>query len=190
MGTYLNPGNSGFAEILRSDYVDKTELIALINSTIETKKKLTCISRPRRFGKSYAAQMLCAYYDRTCDSHMLFHGCRISQNEAYEKHLNRYHVISLDISCFVSEAIKEGSLLREVPAMISSAIQRDIEDQFPDIGHGRTLNEVLISLVKGTKTKVIFVIDEWDALIREAYGDGKAQERYLNLLRNEEFPNN
>ena len=55
MGTYLNPGNSGFAEILKSDYVDKTGLISIINSTIGTKKKLTCISRPRRFGKSYAA---------------------------------------------------------------------------------------------------------------------------------------
>ena len=35
MGTYLNPGNSGFAEILKTDYVDKTGLISLINSTIE-----------------------------------------------------------------------------------------------------------------------------------------------------------
>lgn len=65
MGTYLNPGNSGFAEILKTDYVDKTGLISLINSTIETKKKLTCISRPRRFGKSYAAQMLRTYQERS-----------------------------------------------------------------------------------------------------------------------------
>lgn len=78
MGTYLNPGNSGFAEILKSDYVDKTGLIRIINSTIGTKKKLTCISRPRRFGKSYAAQMLCAYYDNTCDSHDLFNKYKIS----------------------------------------------------------------------------------------------------------------
>ena len=27
VGTYLNPGNSGFAEMLKSDYVDKTGLI-------------------------------------------------------------------------------------------------------------------------------------------------------------------
>ncbi len=74
MGTYLNPGNAGFAEILKSEYVDKTGLIRLVNATIGTKKKLTCISRPRRFGKSFAAQMLCAYYDKTCDSHSLFSG--------------------------------------------------------------------------------------------------------------------
>ena len=72
MGTYLNPGNNGFREILQSEYVDKTGLIALINTTAGTMEKLICISRPRRFGKSYAAKMLCAYYDCSCDSHALF----------------------------------------------------------------------------------------------------------------------
>lgn len=93
MGTYLNPGNSGFAEILQSDYVDKTGLISLINRTIGTKKKLNCISRPRRFGKSYAAQMLCAYYDKTCASHELFAGLKIAQDQTYEKHIGKYDVI-------------------------------------------------------------------------------------------------
>ena len=41
MGTYLNPGNRGFEEIIQSDYVDKSGLIGLINNTIGTKKKLT-----------------------------------------------------------------------------------------------------------------------------------------------------
>ena len=68
MGTYLNPGNKAFQKILQSEYVDKTGMIALINKTIGTTGMLTCISRPRRFGKSYAAKMLCAYYDCSCDS--------------------------------------------------------------------------------------------------------------------------
>ena len=55
MGTYLNPGNSGFARILKTDYIDKTGLIALLNDRIDTVKSLVCISRPRRFGKSYTA---------------------------------------------------------------------------------------------------------------------------------------
>ena len=55
MGTYLNPGNSGFERIVNSEYIDKTGLISIINKTIGTTKNLTCISRPRRFGKSYAA---------------------------------------------------------------------------------------------------------------------------------------
>lgn len=72
MGIYFNPGNKGFQEILQSEYIDKSGLITLINNTVGTMAKLTCISRPRRFGKSYAAKMLCAYYDCSCDSHALF----------------------------------------------------------------------------------------------------------------------
>lgn len=100
MGTYLNPGNSGFRRILGSEYVDKTGLIGLDNRIIGTAKSLTCICRPRRFGKSYAAQMLCAYYDKTCDSYELFEGLSIAKDDTYEKHLNQYNVIYLDIAGF------------------------------------------------------------------------------------------
>ena len=72
MGIYLNPSNDGFSEILDSGYIDKTGMIELINGRINTLNKLICISRPRRFGKSIAAKMLCAYYDHTCDSRGLF----------------------------------------------------------------------------------------------------------------------
>ena len=72
MGAYLNPGNVGFAEISNSGYIDKTGMIEIINQRINTTNKLICVSRPRRFGKSYAALMLCAYYDCTCDSQSLF----------------------------------------------------------------------------------------------------------------------
>ena len=72
MGIYFNPGNSGFQRIVNSEYVDKTGLIRLINETIGTVNNLTCVSRLRPFGKSVAAQMLCAYYDCSCDSHSLF----------------------------------------------------------------------------------------------------------------------
>ena len=68
MGVYLKPGNRGFTDICRGKYIDKTGMITLINRSLSTPQKLTCISRPRRFGKSYAAQMLCAYYDKTADS--------------------------------------------------------------------------------------------------------------------------
>ena len=92
MGAYINVGNAGFRQALNTRYVDKTGMISIINETIETNRKLTCISRPRRFGKSYAAQMLCAYYDCSCDSHDLFEGLEIARSESYEEHLNKYNV--------------------------------------------------------------------------------------------------
>lgn len=51
MGSYLNLGNSGFKEKLNTDYIDKTGLIGLINRTLETNSKRTCVSKPRRFRK-------------------------------------------------------------------------------------------------------------------------------------------
>ena len=98
MGTYLNPGNGSFVRILNKTYVDKTGLLRLLNQTIDTPDNLTCISRPRRFGKSYAAQMLCAYYDKTCDSSGLFDGLEIAKDPSYVKHLNRYDVLYLDMT--------------------------------------------------------------------------------------------
>ena len=162
MGIYLNPGNSGFERITNNAYVDKTGLIGFINNTIDTTKNLICISRPRRFGKSFAAQMLCAYYDRSCDSRALFSGYKVSKDESYEKHINKYHVINLDISSFISEAQKEEIPLREVPKRISEMIKKDLESIYPDIAGAETLNEELISLVDHTNTKIVFIIDEWD----------------------------
>jgi len=98
MGTFLNPGNTGFSEIRKNVYVDKTGLIADLNNTIDTTLKLTCVSRPRRFGKSFAAKMLSAYYDRTCDSRKLFEGLKISEDDTFEQHLNKHDVIYLDMS--------------------------------------------------------------------------------------------
>lgn len=36
MGEYLNPGNEAFQSIVNDIYIDKTGLIAYINSTINT----------------------------------------------------------------------------------------------------------------------------------------------------------
>lgn len=183
MGTYLNPGNAGFSRIIKSVYIDKTRLISLVNQQIDTAKNLICISRPRRFGKSYAAQMLCAYYDMSCDSHELFDGYLISKQKLYEKHLNKYHVINLDITGFISECRKSNLSLKTVPAAIDIAILNEVKNLYPALSNRDNLNECLLEMVRITHTKIIFVIDEWDSMIREAKEDEKAQESYLNLLR-------
>lgn len=102
MGMYLNIGNAGFQSVRKGLYVDKSELISFINDTLGTKDKLTCVSRPRRFGKSFATQMLCAYYDKSCDSRELFDDLKIAHDSAFEQHLNKYDVIYLDITWFIS----------------------------------------------------------------------------------------
>ena len=106
MGKYLNPGNENFKRIIQGTYVDKTGLIAEVNRRIGTTENLVCISRPRRFGKSYAAQVLYAYYDCTCDSRDLFSNCAITDFTDYENYINKYHVICPDIAGLISELKK------------------------------------------------------------------------------------
>lgn len=103
MGVYLNPGNDMFKRSCHSEiYVDKTELITLTNKVINTEQNCVCISRPRRFGKSMAAYMLAAYYGKECDSSGLFRPYKIAKDKKYEKHLNQYNVILMNIQIFLS----------------------------------------------------------------------------------------
>ena len=103
MGTYINLGNAGFQRVRNSEYVDKSGLIAIVNSTLFTERSFSCVSRSRRFGKSIAAKMLCAYYDHSCDSRALFADLEIASDPSFEKHLNKYPVIFLDLTSFISE---------------------------------------------------------------------------------------
>ena len=184
MGIYLNPGNEAFAGIVNGDYIDKTGLIDIVNGTINTLNKLTCVSRPRRFGKSIAASMLVAYYDCSCDSHELFKDYEISKCISYEEHLNQYNVIALDITGFISEVKKsDKKKVRDIPDIIEEALKRDIIAEYPEVADISSLSEALRRYVELSGRKIIFVIDEWDALIREASNDNVIQERYLNLLR-------
>ena len=58
MGRFVNPDSSAFQVALNSKiYVDKTGLISYTNSVLDTTNAYICNSRPRRFGKSYAANI-------------------------------------------------------------------------------------------------------------------------------------
>ena len=184
MGIYVNPGNVGFARIDGPDYVDKSELVALMNERIGRDNSLVCVSRPRRFGKSYAAKMLTAYYDCSCDSHVLFDNKKISKSRDYERHLNQYNVICLDITGFVSDAQRVGRSLKEVPSSIVSAVWDELIIMDAELSHEKNLESCMLRYVeKDGNRPFVFIIDEWDAVIREAKDDEEAQKRYLNLLR-------
>ncbi len=182
MGVYLNPGNKGFETIVNGVYVDKTGLIEYINGTLDTPRKLTCFSRPRRFGKSFAAKMLCAYYDRSCDSQKLFAGLEISKKESFTANLNRYDVIYLDITWFISRAKSRGT---NVLSDIQAAVIRELRGAFPDCVSEQEayLPDAMLSVSHKLKRKFFVIIDEWDALFRESKDDKELQREYVQLLR-------
>lgn len=113
MGIYLNPGNDEFynAVINSKIYVDKTELLKFANSVLCGEHKNICVSRPRRFGKSMAANMLAAYYSKGCASKELFEGLKIAKEQDYDEHLNKYNVIHMNMIDFLSRADSMDDLI-------------------------------------------------------------------------------
>ena len=103
MGTYVNPGTKNFAKDINDDfYVDKSMLIKVLNNRINRRNCYCCVSRPRRFGKTMAANMIAAYYSKGCDSHELFSDLKISKDPSYEENINKYTVIQLDMNDVVT----------------------------------------------------------------------------------------
>ena len=165
MGTYINKGNNAFRNIVSHEYIDKTSLIPFINDTLNSESRYSCVTRCRRFGKSMAAKMLCAYYDKSCDSRDLFAGLKVEKDKSFETYLNKYVVIYLDVTSFTARPELRVNIVRE----IQSGIIYELKDAFPDVKYkdGSDLMDTLAAIHQDTGEKFFFIIDEWDAICRE-----------------------
>ena len=179
MGIYINTGNAGFQRVRNSEYVDKSGLIAVVNKTLFTEQSFSCVSRCRRFGKSLAAKMLCAYYDQSCDSRQLFADLQIAQDPSFEQHLNKYPVIYLDMTNFVSE--KETGIADKIDAALLADISRAYSD-IP-VDPKERLASYLLRVSEAKQQQFIFIIDEWDAICREYDPDTNEMDIYVDWLR-------
>lgn len=188
MGLYLNPDNETFGRIVKNDiYVDKTGLIAYMNGQIGKAKHLIASSRPRRFGKTLAAQMLTAYYSKGCNSHQIFENLEISQDPSFEEHLNKYDVISLDIQWMKTTAVQaiQSGQVPDLISFIHQEVISELRDAYPDIvgDDAVSLPLVLADINERTRTQFIIIIDEWDCIFREEKDDVKLQDAYIGFLR-------
>ena len=184
MGTYLNPDNTMFynSALMSEIYVDKTELISIANKNLFGENKYMCVSRPRRFGKSMAMNMLCAYYSKGADSAELFQNFKIASDESFAKHLNQYNVIQLNMRDFIFES----DTVKEMIAEIEAEVKEEILEENPGFEpyRSKSLAKLLAKIFSKNKTPFIFLIDEWDAIFRVKKSEKEEQEKYLDFLRN------
>ena len=191
MGIYLNPSADGFASIMKTgDYVDKTGLITYMNAVLNSSRNMLCSSRPRRFGKSYAAQMLSAFYSKGADAGELFAHLRVAnppeetkekEKEWYNKYRNNCDVLFWDMAWFISNAQNiEDTILN-----LQRDIGKELREAFPDCVTEEvvSLPEILLTISVKTGHKFLIIIDEWDALFREAPENTELQKIYIQLLR-------
>ena len=183
MSYYLNPDNEAYKSIIKSKiFVDKSELIAFTNSCLRLyDSKNICVSRPRRFGKTVNLNMLSAYYSMGCDSKEIFDNLRISKDQSYEQHLNKYNVIKINMQ----EALSNSSNISEMLDYIKTTVLWDFDEVYPDVKYfnRNILNRCLSDVYRYSKKPFIFLIDEWDCIFREYRNDKESQNKYLDFLR-------
>lgn len=187
MGIYINPGNAKFRMAINSEiFVDKSKVISYLNSVVNTNQRYVSVSRPRRFGKTMAADMICAYYDREADSRAIFEDCLLcketgGENRPWDLFLGKYNVIHLVMTEFFNN--EHG--VDDAIILIKNRLLDELSEKYPDTKYDR--KDFYFSLDKFYRTsgtQFVIVIDEWDAIFREYKDDKEGQNKYLDFLRN------
>ena len=181
MGIYLNPGADLFLEARRDEiYVDKSALIEELNKVYGKSRKYVCVSRPRRFGKTMAANMVCAYYDRTV-ANEVFDGLAITMRPDFACYRGVADVLRINMQEFLSEAKNMDDLLQE----LCESLLWDLLEEYDALHYRRkdNLRLVMQTIYGHTQRSFVIVIDEWDCIFREYPHDTAAQRKYLDFLR-------
>lgn len=189
MGTYVNPGAEAYQMALNSEiFVDKTEMILHLNAVVNTQQRFVSVSRPRRFGKTMAADMICAYYGKKADSRELFVKRKLadgspskSGEKCWDKYLGQFDVLRLVMTDFM-----EGChSVQEMLDYLTEEAVGELTEECPDIKFGSRINlrTVMSKIFGKTGRQFVVVIDEWDAVFRTWQDDFDGQTKYLDFLR-------
>ena len=180
MGIYLNPGFDGFGNIVNQKiYVDKTLMIKVMNNIIKEENHYICVSRPRRFGKTIAGNMLCAYYSKNCNSRALFEPFKISRDPAFEEGLNKYNVIKIDVGGAYNNAKNRENTILE----ITKDVRREFTEQFPNVDFDEedSIANCIKRVFSVTAEQFIIILDEYDVLVRDPVSKNLLDEYLLFL---------
>ena len=153
MGIYLNPDNDRYQMMLNTDtFVDKSMLIKYTNDLFATEKRFICVSRPRRFGKSVNLNMLSAYYSKGCDSREMFGSLKLAQTSEWDKHLNKYNVIHINMQEFLSNSDSMDELLD----LLKRSLLWDLIDEFSNVRlfNDKNLTRTMQDIYNQTTTEI------------------------------------
>ena len=180
MSIYLNTKRplENFKELYGDNYfVDKSEIISLLNEKISTKGKYVCITRPRRFGKSSVADMLGAYYSKSYDSSEVFENLNISKDSSCLDNLNKYNVINISFNDIPEYTKTYNDYIKN----IMEQVKKELIDTFKDIEIEQY--DSIKRILQKTNEKFIFIFDEWDYIFNNNLFN-ENQNEFLEFLRN------
>lgn len=193
MGVYLNskkPCSLYQVEAAGDYFVDKTAILEEIIPLVEQGGKYTCITRPRRFGKTVMASMIGAFFGKGKDCRSLFEKLKIGSCEKFECHINKHNVIYIAFN----EAPRECNSYRQYIERIQERILEDLKREYPtcNIDSNAAIWDVMNDIYElKDEVRFIFVFDEWDYIFHRDYAtedDKKAYVEFLsNLLKNQPY---
>ncbi len=181
MGKYLNPSAAYYRQIANGRvFIDKSSLIGALNQVINDSGRLLCVTMPSRFGKTYLARMICAYYTKGDDSRDIFAKLEAAKAPGFEEHLNKHNVIRLDIAELCAP---KG--LKDAESAILSRVGAELLEAYPSakVREGDSFADLLWSVYDATGEKFVIVIDEWDYLLRTYPDEPEVFDNYINFLR-------
>ncbi len=202
-------GIQDFSRIIENNcfYADKT---AFIREWWENQDTVTLITRPRRFGKTLAVNMLeCFFSVRYAGRKDLFEHLAIWNQEAYRSLQGTYPVISLSFANVKAESFQAAreSIFQELSdlynqhaflAESSRLTGREkelfwkVKEEMSDMTAARSLMRLSAFLYKYYGKRAIILLDEYDTPMQEAYVNGYWQKlaEFMRKFMNSTFKTN
>ena len=194
-------GNTSFVEIASECYyVDKT---LLIRDLVDDHNMVTLFTRPRRFGKTLAINMLKTFFEKTEeDTSRYFADRKIWEcGEKYRAMQGKYPVIMLTfkdvkygsfeesmeaVRLVLKDEYKRHGELKSSTALgpdDKAYLDRMEKGTLSDVEYSRALLNLTRMLSAHYGSRTIILIDEYDTPIQQGYSKGFYQE-IISFMRN------
>ena len=162
-------------------FVDKSMLLQELIPAFGAAERFYCITRPRRFGKSVAANMIAAFFGKAVDAKAIFDKLLISSSEHYLEQLNQYHVVYIDFS----ELPRNCASYQQYIDEIQNGINEDLAETYPEckISIEGSVWGNFTEIFQKTGEKFLFVMDEWDAVFYLSFMTDADRDEYLGFLK-------
>ena len=167
MGYYLNPSSPRYEKLKKSKvFVDKTDIFEILNENLGKEKSFFCLSRPRCFGKSVTAQMICSYYARCQDSSSLFDNLKIASFDDYMKHLNQH-----DVAFNQMQQWYDGYSFKDVPhiynpnSVVNAATYKKYISYWTKTETFESLQEYIDMNMEGLRDDIVKLIAGEDVIV-------------------------
>ena len=167
MGYYLNPSSPRYEKLKKSKvFVDKTDIFEILNENLGKEKSFFCLSRPRCFGKSVTAQMICSYYARCQDSSSLFDNLKIVSFDDYKKHLNQH-----DVAFNQMQQWYDGYSFKDVPhiynpnSVVNAATYKKFISSWTKTETFESLQEYIDMNMEGLRDDIVKLIAGEDVIV-------------------------